>query len=50
MTQYAKGTEVSVAKSRAEIEILVTKYGATAFGSACDGAPAPILKLAGREG
>lgn len=33
MTRYAKGTEVSPAKSKAEIEDTVTRYGATAFAS-----------------
>lgn len=33
MTRYAKDTIVSVAKSRAEIEEIVTRYGASAFMS-----------------
>lgn len=33
MTQYAKDTSVSVAKSRAEIEDTLQRYGASHFGS-----------------
>lgn len=33
MTRYARQTEVSPAKSKAEIEDTVTRYGATAFAS-----------------
>lgn len=32
MARFAEGTEVSVEKSRAEIEKLLAKYGAKAFG------------------
>lgn len=34
--KFAEGTTVSVAKSRMEIETLVTRYGATTFGSGWD--------------
>ena len=34
--QYAKDTEVSVERSRAEIEAILTKYGASQFGYATD--------------
>ena len=40
---YAKGTSVAVSKSRAELEAVVTRYGATAFGSYVQGAKAMIL-------
>lgn len=33
MTRFAEGTEVPVEKSRAEIEGLLARYGATEFGS-----------------
>lgn len=36
MAQYALNTSVSVEKSRAEIETLLTKYGAGQFGYATD--------------
>src|SRR4051794_23640955 len=32
--RFAEGTEVSVEKSRAEIETILTRYGASAFGYA----------------
>lgn len=36
MSLYAKGTSVSVEKSRAEIEAVLSRYGATAFAYATD--------------
>jgi hypothetical protein len=36
MSQYAAGTDVSVARTIAELERLVSKYGATGFGYARD--------------
>ncbi len=36
MTQYAVNTSVSVSKSKAEIEKILTRYGATRFGSGWD--------------
>lgn len=35
--QFAKDTEVSVERSRAEIEALLMRYGASAFGTAWEG-------------
>lgn len=40
--RYAKGTDVSVVRSRTEIEEIVTRYGATAFGSMTEGARAAV--------
>jgi hypothetical protein len=40
---YAQGTTVSVAKSRVEIETLVTRHGATSFASGYEGTHANIL-------
>jgi hypothetical protein len=37
MTQYANKTEVPVAKSKMEIEMLVSKYGARGFASGWNG-------------
>jgi hypothetical protein len=42
MARYAEGTEVSVERSKAEIETLVTKYGANSFASAWQGNRAAI--------
>ena len=42
MTRYADATEVSVEKSRAEIEKTLTRYGATAFAYAWEGGRAVI--------
>lgn len=41
--RYAQGTEVAVSKSRAEIESVVTRYGATSFASATTGNKAQIM-------
>jgi hypothetical protein len=49
--RYAEGTEVPVERSRAEIETLLTKHGATAFFAASDserGASQIGFRLAGR--
>jgi len=43
MSVYAKGTTVAVAKSRAEIESLLTRYGAASFASGWDQKGASIL-------
>lgn len=43
MTIYAKGTTVPVAKSRAEIETMLLRYGATSFASGWDRLGASIL-------
>src|SRR4051812_18835399 len=43
MTVYAKGTSVSVAKSRAEIESMLSRYGASSFASGWDGPTAVIM-------
>jgi hypothetical protein len=43
MTVYAKGTSVSVAKTRAEIESMLTRYGASSFASGWDGPTAVIM-------
>jgi hypothetical protein len=40
---FAKGTDVPVAKTRTEIEALLTRYGATKFGSFWDSAQAVIM-------
>lgn len=40
--QYAKGTEVSVERTRVEIERTVRKYGATGFLAAWDGDKAAV--------
>lgn len=40
---YAKGTAVSVAKSRAEIEAMIVRYGAKKFASGWDARGAVIL-------
>lgn len=36
MTRFAENTSVSVEKSRAEIETILTRYGASQFGYATD--------------
>jgi len=47
--KFAKSTEVAVDKTRAEIEHVLRKYGADAFGYALDGAHAKIaFRLQGR--
>jgi len=47
---YAKDTSVSVARSRAEIEDTVTRYGASTFGSMVeDGRAAVVFQCAGRR-
>ena len=49
--KYAEGTEVTVEKSRAEIESLLKRHGATQFGSATDderGVAWVMFKLADR--
>lgn len=43
MTIYAKGTDVSVSKSRAEIEALLERYGATKFASGWEPGAAVIM-------
>ena len=40
---FAEGTRVDVAKTRSEIEALLTKHGATSFASGWEGARARIL-------
>lgn len=40
---YAQGTRVDVAKTRSEIEALLTKHGATSFASGWEGTRARIL-------
>lgn len=48
--RYAKGTEVSVEKTRVEIESVLQKYGADAFGYSVDGPAAKIaFRLGGRH-
>jgi hypothetical protein len=42
VTRYAENTSVSVEKSRGEIERLLTRYGATAFGYAWENEKAAI--------
>lgn len=42
MAQYAAATTVPVEKSKAEIERIVTRYGATGFGSGWQGSKATI--------
>lgn len=42
MTRYAASTEVSVEKSKAEIERILTRYGASSFGYATEGARALV--------
>ena len=42
MSIYAKGTEVSVEKSRAEIEAILARYGASAFAYATNAGKAMI--------
>lgn len=50
MRRYAAGTEVSVEKSRAEIERTLSRYGATAFASGWEGRRAVIqFRAAGRH-
>lgn len=47
---YAEKTTVSVAKSKAEIEDLITRYGAEAFGQATQNGRAMIVfKVMGRQ-
>jgi hypothetical protein len=41
--RFAKGTQVSVAKSRAEIEHMLTRYGATSFASGWEADSAVIM-------
>jgi len=48
--KYAKTTDVAVDKTRAEIEHVLTKYGADAFGYSIDGTDAKIaFRLQGRH-
>lgn len=50
MTRYAVDTAVSVEKSRAEIETILRRYKADAFGYATNAAGAMIyFQLAGRR-
>ena len=42
MTRYAENTTVSVQKTRAEIETILTKYGATAFMSGSNASEAMV--------
>lgn len=43
MGQYAKQTQVSIATSKAEIEHLVERYGATGYGSMWEGDKSAIV-------
>lgn len=43
VSSFAKGTEVPVARSRSEIESLLTKYGASSFASGWTGNDATIM-------
>lgn len=43
MSAYAKRTKVPASKSRAEIEQLLTRYGATSFASGWDATSAVIM-------
>ncbi len=48
--RYAQATEVPVERTRAEIEAVLAKYGADAFGSMMDGRHARIaFRMAGRH-
>ena len=48
--RYAKNTDVSVERSRAEIESVLAKYGADAFGYTVDGTQAKIaFRMAARH-
>jgi hypothetical protein len=43
VTRYAQDTSVSVARSRAEIEETVTRYGAASFASGMNGSRAMVM-------
>jgi hypothetical protein len=50
MPRFAEKTDVPVERSRAEIEQILTRYGATGFGYAWDGNRTMIaFKVAGRQ-